>query len=160
MTSKEYLRQAYRLDHRINSDIKEMERLRDMAGSVSSPSLEERHNPDRPTEAPFVRCIMRVMELEEGDLPSGAGGDRKAVIPLQGRQEARLQFKIRSYRKRNLRSLRQHLQAGRMVRRKREARGMAVRQQAYDGTGVFREDSAGGRLARRDCVRREHGLLQ
>ena len=65
MTSKEYLRQAYRLDHRINSDIEEMERLRDMAGSVSSPSLEERHNPNRPTEAPFVRCIMRVMELEE-----------------------------------------------------------------------------------------------
>lgn len=27
MTSKEYLRQAYRLDHRINSDIEEMERL-------------------------------------------------------------------------------------------------------------------------------------
>ena len=65
MTSKEYLRQAYRLDHRINSDIEEMERLRDMAGSVSSPGLEERHNPNRPTEAPFVRCIMRVMELEE-----------------------------------------------------------------------------------------------
>ena len=39
MTSKEYLRQAYRLDHRINSDIEEMERLRDMAGSVSSQVL-------------------------------------------------------------------------------------------------------------------------
>ena len=31
MTAKEYLRQAYRLDHRINADIAEMERLRDMA---------------------------------------------------------------------------------------------------------------------------------
>jgi len=65
MTSKEYLRQAYRLDHRINSDIEEMERLRDMAGSVSSPSLEERHNPNRPTEAPFVRCLEKVWDLEQ-----------------------------------------------------------------------------------------------
>lgn len=65
MTSKEYLRQAYRLDQRIDSDIREMERLRDMAGSVSSPSLEERHGSNRPTEVPFVRCIMRVMELQE-----------------------------------------------------------------------------------------------
>ena len=30
MTVKEYLRQAYRLDHRIDSDIAEMERLRDV----------------------------------------------------------------------------------------------------------------------------------
>ena len=29
MTPKEYLRQAYRLDHRINSDIAEMERLQE-----------------------------------------------------------------------------------------------------------------------------------
>ena len=41
MTAKEYLRQAYRLDHRINSDIAEMERLQEMAGSVGSPGFEE-----------------------------------------------------------------------------------------------------------------------
>ena len=64
MTSKEYLRQAYRLDHRINSDIAEIDRLQDMASSVGSPSLEERHNPNRPTEAPFVKCVMRIIELE------------------------------------------------------------------------------------------------
>lgn len=49
MTPKEYLRQAYRLDHRINSDIAEMERLQEMVGTVSSPSLEEHYNPNRPT---------------------------------------------------------------------------------------------------------------
>ena len=65
MTAKEYLRQAYRLDHRIHSDIEEMERLHDMAGSVSSPSLEERHKPNRPTEAPFVKCVLRIIELEQ-----------------------------------------------------------------------------------------------
>ena len=42
-----------------------MERLHDMAGSVSSPSLEERHNPNRPTEAPFVKCVLRIIELEQ-----------------------------------------------------------------------------------------------
>ena len=64
MTVKEYLRQAYRLDNRINSNIKEMERLRDMARSVGSPSLEEKYNPNRATEAPFVRCLEKVWELE------------------------------------------------------------------------------------------------
>ena len=65
MTEKEYFRQAYRLDHRINSDIEEMERLREMAKSVSSPCLEERFNPNRATEAPFAKCIIRLIEMEQ-----------------------------------------------------------------------------------------------
>jgi len=65
MTAKEYLRQAYRLDHRINSDIAEMERLQEMAGSVGSPGFEEHYNPNRPTEAPFVRCLEKVWDLEQ-----------------------------------------------------------------------------------------------
>lgn len=65
MTLKEYLRQAYRLDHRINSDIAEMERLQEMVGTVSSPSLEEHYNPNRPTEAPFIRRLEKVWELQD-----------------------------------------------------------------------------------------------
>lgn len=65
MTAKEYLRQAYRLDHRINSDIAEMERLQEMAGSVGSPGFEEHYNPNRPNEAPFVRCLEKVWDLEQ-----------------------------------------------------------------------------------------------
>lgn len=65
MTAKEYLRQAYRLDHRIDSDIAEMERLREMACSVGSPGFEEHHNPNRPTEAPFVRALEKVWCMEE-----------------------------------------------------------------------------------------------
>lgn len=65
MTAKEYLRQAYRLDHRINSDIAEMERLREMASSVGSPSMEEHYNPNRPTDASFVRCLEKVWDLEQ-----------------------------------------------------------------------------------------------
>lgn len=63
MTAKEYLRQAYRLDHRINSDLAELERLRDMEGSISSPSFEEHYNPNRNTEAPFIRCLEKVWDL-------------------------------------------------------------------------------------------------
>lgn len=65
MTAKEYLKQAYRLDHRIDSDIAEMERLREMACSVGSPGFEEHHNPNRPTEAPFVRALEKVWRMEE-----------------------------------------------------------------------------------------------
>ena len=65
MTAKEYLKQAYRLDHRIDSDIAEMERLREMACSVGSPGFEEHHNPNRPTEAPFVRVLEKVWRMEE-----------------------------------------------------------------------------------------------
>ena len=51
MTVKEYLRQAYRLDNRIHSDIAEVENLREMAGSVGSAGFEERvnnPNPEKP----------------------------------------------------------------------------------------------------------------
>lgn len=65
MTPKEYLHQAYRLDHRINSDIEELNRLREMSVSISSPQLTERVQTSRSTEAPFVRSIYRIMELEE-----------------------------------------------------------------------------------------------
>lgn len=65
MTNKEYLRQAYRLDHKINSDIEEVARLREMASSVGSPSLEEHYNPNRPTESPFSRTLEKVWEMEQ-----------------------------------------------------------------------------------------------
>ncbi len=65
MTPKEYLHQAYRLDHRINSDIEELARLREMSVSIASPQLTERVQTSHSTEAPFVRCIYKIQELEE-----------------------------------------------------------------------------------------------
>lgn len=65
MTAKEYLKQAYRLDQKINSDIAEAQMLRQMASSVGSSGFEEHHNPNRPTEAPFVRCLEKVWKLEQ-----------------------------------------------------------------------------------------------
>ena len=65
MTAREYLSQAHRLDQRIQSDLAEIARLREMASSISSPGFGERHSPNQPTEAPFVRCVLKVMETEE-----------------------------------------------------------------------------------------------
>ncbi len=65
MTSKEYLRQAYRLDQKINSDIEEVARLREMAGSISSPVLGEKVQTSRSGDAPFVRVVEKILALEE-----------------------------------------------------------------------------------------------
>lgn len=65
MTAKEYLRQAYRLDNRIDSHIKELGRLREMAYSISSPSLGERVQTTKSGQAPFVRNIEKIMEQEQ-----------------------------------------------------------------------------------------------
>lgn len=45
MKAKEYLHQAYRLDKRIQSNIEEMERLRELSTSVSSPVGEREYKP-------------------------------------------------------------------------------------------------------------------
>ena len=65
MTTKEYLHQAYRLDHKINSDIEELSMLREMSSSVSSPQLGERVQTSKNTDAPFLKCINKILELEE-----------------------------------------------------------------------------------------------
>ncbi len=65
MKPTEYLHQAYRLDHKINSDIEELARLREMSVSISSPQLTERVQTSRLAEAPFVRCVYKIRELEE-----------------------------------------------------------------------------------------------
>ena len=64
MTAKEYLEQVYYLDSRIRSNLQELADLRKMVYSVSSPSLEQSYNPNRPTEAPFVRGIESMDILE------------------------------------------------------------------------------------------------
>ncbi len=64
MKVKEYLHQAYRLDKRIQSDIEEMECLREMATSVSPPSWDEKVQTSRSADAKFVRCLERIIDLE------------------------------------------------------------------------------------------------
>ena len=65
MTSRDYLCQAYRLDQKIDSNIRELSNLRRMIGSVSSPMLGERVQASRSGEAPFVSSLEKIMALEE-----------------------------------------------------------------------------------------------
>jgi len=65
MDKKKYLRQAYRLDHKIQSEMREVENLKEMAGSPQSPSLEPHYNPNKQTEAYFVKCYRKIWDLEE-----------------------------------------------------------------------------------------------
>ena len=66
MKVKEYLRQSYRLDQRIHSDLEEVERLREMASSVSSPRYDiDRVMTSHSNDAPFVRCLDKIMDLED-----------------------------------------------------------------------------------------------
>lgn len=65
MTIRDYLSQAYRLDQRIDSNIREVSTLRKMMGSISSPVLGDRVQTSRLAEAPFVRSIEKIMLLEE-----------------------------------------------------------------------------------------------
>jgi DNA-directed RNA polymerase specialized sigma subunit len=65
MTNKEYLRQAYRLDKKINSDIEEVARLREMAGNISSPVLGDKVQTSRNRDGLFVRNMEKILLLEE-----------------------------------------------------------------------------------------------
>ena len=65
MTSKEYLNQAYRLEQRIKLHKERLDELRDLSCSPGSLGFEEHFNPNRSTEAPFVKTLYKIMELEE-----------------------------------------------------------------------------------------------
>ena len=64
MTAKEYFRQAYRLNQRINSDIAEVDQLRMMATIITSSALDEKVKRSRNGDAPFVSAIERIDKLE------------------------------------------------------------------------------------------------
>ena len=65
MNKKEYLRQAYLLDKRIKADMDEVVRLRELATSVSSLRYDREYvQTTRSIEAPFVKALIRVMDLE------------------------------------------------------------------------------------------------
>ena len=65
MTNKEYFRQAYRLDQKINSDFEEVTRLREMAEVISSPVLGDKVQTSRGGDTRFVRSLEKILWLEE-----------------------------------------------------------------------------------------------
>lgn len=64
MTAKEYLSQAKLMDEAINYRLRELEYWRNLSRSVSTGGLEEHHNPNHSTEAPFVKCLEKIDEIE------------------------------------------------------------------------------------------------
>ena len=65
MTVKSYLSQSYLLDKRIKSDTMELEELRLMAQTISSPGFEEHYNASKNTDAPYIRTLEKMFDIEE-----------------------------------------------------------------------------------------------
>ena len=65
MTIKEYLGQAYLLDKRIKSDTTELEELRLMSQTISSPGFEEHYNASKNTDAPYIKTLEKMFDMEE-----------------------------------------------------------------------------------------------
>ena len=65
MTAEQYLSQAYRLDQRIQLEQSELDNLKTLAESVGSPGFDEHNNPNHPTDAPFVKTLERIGEMEQ-----------------------------------------------------------------------------------------------
>lgn len=64
MTAKEYLNQARHLDALINCRLREIDYWRELSSSVSGSNFEPHYNPNRPTEAPFVKCLEKIDEIQ------------------------------------------------------------------------------------------------
>jgi RNA polymerase sigma factor (sigma-70 family) len=64
MTAKEYLNQARHLDALINCRLREIDYWKDLSSGVSGSSFEPHYNPNHPTEAPFVRCLEKIDEIQ------------------------------------------------------------------------------------------------
>lgn len=64
MTTKEYLSQAHSLNEIIEADLIELDRLKDLSKSISSPNFEPRYETTRNIEPPFVKHLGRIVELE------------------------------------------------------------------------------------------------
>lgn len=65
MNARDYLQQGFYLDKKIESNLREVAELRNLCMGISAAGLEESHNPNQPTEAPFVRTIEKIWEREQ-----------------------------------------------------------------------------------------------
>lgn len=65
MTAKEYLRQAYMLDKRIEINMQELDRIRKLSSSLSSPSFEAGVQTSGRGDANFVKGVEKIVSLEQ-----------------------------------------------------------------------------------------------
>lgn len=64
MTAKEYLRQAYRLDQRIDSHVAELENLRDLSTRIQGSNFGERVSGTRSTEASYAGIVDKIVDMQ------------------------------------------------------------------------------------------------
>lgn len=64
MTAKEYLLQLRQMDRMINLKLEKLAYWREMSTRISGSRLEENYNPNRATDAPFVKVVEKIEELE------------------------------------------------------------------------------------------------
>ena len=64
MTAKEYLNQARHLDALINCRLREIDYWKDLSSGISGSSFEPHYNPNKPAEAPFVKCLEKIDEIQ------------------------------------------------------------------------------------------------
>lgn len=65
MNAKEYLNQAYRLEQRIELAKMEIEGLQELACCAHSPGFKEHYNSTGNTEAPFIKTMYNIMDVED-----------------------------------------------------------------------------------------------
>lgn len=65
MNTKDYLNGAFWLNQRINSDIRELDELKELVTGINAVKVSERVKVTPSGEAPFVRNIEKIMVLED-----------------------------------------------------------------------------------------------
>ena len=65
VTAEEFLSRAEKIEKRINLNLREIERWRELSYHISGCSLEPKYNSNRNTEAPFTKCIDEITVLEQ-----------------------------------------------------------------------------------------------
>lgn len=65
MDARQYLEQVYDMKNHIKRLNQELDSYRELASSMPGCNLDERINKQRSTEAPFVKYIYKIMDLED-----------------------------------------------------------------------------------------------
>ena len=65
MTAKEYLESINNLKLQIKFDLSELAYWKELSTTISGCNFEEKYNPNNGSEAPFVKCVIKIKELED-----------------------------------------------------------------------------------------------
>ena len=100
MTAKEYLQRGYRINELIESDLREVSKLRDIATSLSSPGFGEKVSGGSAGDASYTRTVEKIIALESkidseiDELVSVQTEIREVIDKMQSKDE-RLLLRLR-----------------------------------------------------------------